>query len=109
MEGEGGKMWEQLASRRGMREQRRICLSSKPAATDESLYKQPTKPSAQVGTVSPQTIWHRFTNLPGDAAQTIVGCGFSVIKCKSETHDGSMDKVSTNTVSLRTVSISAGK
>jgi len=78
MEGEGGKTWEQLASQRGMREQRRICLSAKPAATDESLYKQPVKPSAQVGTISPQTI------LPGATAQAKLGRSFSVFSSKQK-------------------------
>lgn len=52
-EGERGKMQEQLASRRGIREQKRICWRAKPAATAEGLYKQPIKLSAQVGTISP--------------------------------------------------------
>lgn len=52
-------MREQLASRRGIRELKRICWRAKPADTAESLYKQPIKPSAQVGTISPQTISRR--------------------------------------------------
>lgn len=90
-EGEGGKTWEQLASRRGITEQKRICWRAKAAATAESLYKQPIKPSAQVGTISPQTISRRSDDLPGAAARATktTGCGFSVINSGTETHDGS--------------------
>ncbi len=52
----GGKMQEQLASWRGIWGQKRICWHATPAATAECLFKQPIKPSAQVGTISPQTI-----------------------------------------------------
>lgn len=81
-------MREQLASRRGIREQKRICWRVKPAATDESLYKQPVKPSAQVGTLTHQTISRGFIGLSGAAAQTKLGGSFSVINSGTETHDG---------------------
>lgn len=78
-------MREQLASRWGIREQKRICWHAKPAATDESLYKQPVKPTAQVGTISLQTISCRSTGLPGVSAQAKLGYGFSVINSETET------------------------
>ncbi len=108
-EGECGKMREQLASRRGIREQKRICWRAKPAATAESLYKQPVKPSAQVGTISPQTISRRSVDLPGAAAQAKLGCGFSVINSETETHDGRRETLRTNTDAGMNVSTSACK
>lgn len=75
-EREEGTMREQLASQRGITEQRRIRWREKPEATDESLYKQPVKPCAQVGTIPLQTISSCSTGLPGAAAQAKLICGF---------------------------------
>lgn len=108
-EGVGDKLWEQLASWWGIREQKRICWDGKPGATNECLYKQPVKRSAQVGTISPRTILHHSAGLPGAAGRAKLGCGFSVINSEVETHDGRRNTMCTNTDSGMNVSTSACK